>query len=82
MGIGNAGVGHGSIGILGVLHGCTDKLPARLREVFVLWHLDDTPGDEICETVAITPTNLWVMLHRARLRMWQCLSKNWYGLDH
>ena len=63
------------------LHGCTDKLPARLREVFVLWHLDETPGDEICETVAITPTNLWVMLHRARLRMWQCLSKNWYGLD-
>lgn len=63
------------------VHGCTDKLPARLRDVFVLWHLDERPTDEVCQAAKVTPTNLWVMLHRARHRMWRCLSRNWYGID-
>jgi RNA polymerase sigma-70 factor (ECF subfamily) len=63
------------------LHGCTGKLPARLRHVFVLWHLDERPGDEVCRAVKVSPNNLWVMLHRARLRLWRCLSRNWYGVD-
>ena len=49
--------------------------------MFVLRHLEEADAAEICQAVAITPSNLWVMLHRARLRMWQCPSKNWYGLD-
>ena len=64
-----------------VVQSCSGKLPARLRDVFVLRHLEEADAAEICQAVAITPSNLWVMLHRARLRMWQCLSKNWYGLD-
>ena len=64
-----------------VIHGCVSKLPPRLRETFVLWHLDEKPGDEVCQAIDITPGNMWVMLHRARLRMWQCLTKNWYGLE-
>ncbi len=63
------------------LHGCTGKLPARLREVFVLWHLEEQPTEDVCKSLKVTSTNLWVMLHRARLRLWRCLSRNWYGLD-
>lgn len=63
------------------VHGCTDKLPTRLRDVFVLWHLDERPTDEVCQAARVTPTNLWVMLHRARLRMWRCLTRNWYGVE-
>ncbi len=64
-----------------VVSGCTGKLPPRLRDVFVLWHLDERPTDEVCQAAKVTPTNLWVMLHRARLRMWRCLTRNWYGVD-
>jgi RNA polymerase sigma-70 factor (ECF subfamily) len=49
--------------------------------VFVLWHLDERPTGEVCQAAKVTPTNLWVMLHRARLRMWRCLSRNWYGVE-
>lgn len=63
------------------VRGCADKLPARLRDVFVLWHLDERPGDEVCRAVKVTPANLWVMLHRGRLRMWRCLTRAWYGRD-
>jgi RNA polymerase sigma-70 factor (ECF subfamily) len=64
-----------------VLHGCVGKLPPRLRDVFSLWHLEESDGPAICRTIGITSTNLAVMLFRARQRMWRCLSKNWYGLE-
>ena len=36
-------------------------------------------SDEICKELAITPTNLWVMLHRARLRLRECLQAGWFN---
>ena len=60
------------------VHQCADKLPPRLREVFVLWHLEETPSAEVCEAVGISSANLWTMLHRARMRLWKCLGENWF----
>jgi RNA polymerase sigma-70 factor (ECF subfamily) len=62
-----------------ILHGCLDKLPVRLHDVFALRYLDEAAADEVCRELGLTPANLWVMLHRARLRMWCCLSRNWFG---
>ena len=64
-----------------VVAGCTQKLPNRLRNVFVLWHLEEQSSDDVCQAAGVTSNNLWVMLHRARLRMWRCLSRAWYGVD-
>jgi RNA polymerase sigma-70 factor (ECF subfamily) len=33
---------------------------------------------EICATVGVTVTNLNVMLHRARLRLRECLEDRWF----
>jgi RNA polymerase sigma-70 factor (TIGR02943 family) len=63
------------------LSGCLDKLPPRLRESFVLRHVDEAGAEEVCAAVGASANNLWVMLHRARLRLWHCLSVNWYGQD-
>jgi RNA polymerase sigma-70 factor (ECF subfamily) len=63
------------------MHACLDKLPVRLHEVFELKYLDEALGDEVCRALGLSPANFWVMLHRARLRMWWCLSKNWFGED-
>jgi RNA polymerase sigma-70 factor (TIGR02943 family) len=60
---------------------CLDKLPARLRQAFVLRHLDERAADEVCQALGASATNLWVMLHRARLRLWRCLTVNWFGED-
>ncbi len=49
------------------LAGCLDKLPARLRQAFVLTHLDDEAAADVRRTVGVTATNLAVTLHRARL---------------
>jgi RNA polymerase sigma-70 factor (ECF subfamily) len=62
-----------------VFYACLGKLPVRLHDVFALRYLDETAAEELCRDLGLTAPNLWVMLHRARLRMWECLSRNWFG---
>ena len=35
--------------------------------------------DDICKALDITATNCWVMLHRARLTLRECLELQWFG---
>ncbi len=45
------------------------KLPPRQAEAFVLREVVGMTSEEICRTLDVTRENLWVMLHRARLRL-------------
>jgi RNA polymerase sigma-70 factor, ECF subfamily len=60
-----------------VLTECMEELPPRQGEVFAMRELDDLSSEEICKALGITETNLWVMLHRARLRLRGCIQANW-----
>jgi RNA polymerase sigma-70 factor (ECF subfamily) len=60
---------------------CLAKLPEQLGRAFALRELDEQETSEICKALDITPTNLWVMLHRARLRLWHCLEVHWFGVE-
>jgi RNA polymerase sigma-70 factor (ECF subfamily) len=62
-----------------VFRDCLDHLPEAHRRAFSLREVDGIPGDEICKILDITPTNLWVMLHRARNKLRGCLETNWFG---
>jgi RNA polymerase sigma-70 factor (ECF subfamily) len=61
-----------------VFHSCSDKLPDRISRVFLLREVDQIPSDEICSTLNISPNNLWVMLHRARMALRRCLEVHWF----
>jgi len=63
----------------GVFSGCLDGLPEAHRRAFALRELDGYKGDEICKILDITSTNLWVMLHRARGRLRECLDAKWFS---
>ncbi len=63
-----------------VLDACVEKLPNQLGRVFLMREWLELDTDEICKELSITPTNLWVMLHRARLRLRECLQINWFGV--
>lgn len=60
-----------------ILRGCLETLPARQADVFVLREMDDQTTDEICKELEITPSNLWVILHRARLQLSTCMKSRW-----
>jgi RNA polymerase sigma-70 factor (ECF subfamily) len=60
--------------------GCVDKLPAGLREVFVLREMQGLDTADVCKILGRTITHVGVQLHRARSRLRLCLeSKGWKG---
>ena len=61
-----------------VFSDCLSPLPQRTASVFTLREVDGLKSDEICEMLSISPNNLWVMLHRARLHLRNCLEMNWF----
>lgn len=62
-----------------VLEACVDKLPGQQGRLFMMREWLELESDVICKELAISPTNLWVMLHRARLRLRECLQLGWFG---
>ena len=64
---------------LAILEACVDKLPAALGRVFLMREWLELSVEEICKEMDLTATNLYVQLHRARLRLRECLDLNWFG---
>lgn len=62
-----------------VLELCKSKLPQTLAAAFTLRELEELKTDETCKTLGITPSNLSVRLHRARLLLRRCLERYWYS---
>jgi RNA polymerase sigma-70 factor (TIGR02943 family) len=61
-----------------VLNDCLSPLPERTASAFTLREVDGLTSEQICEALNITANNLWVMLHRARLHLRNCLEINWF----
>ncbi len=64
-----------------VVRGCVGKLPPLMAEAFTLRTLDDCGPTDVCRELAISPNNLWVLLHRARLRLVRCLEIHWFDTE-
>ncbi|WP_439589836.1 sigma-70 family RNA polymerase sigma factor [Hydrogenophaga sp.] len=62
-----------------ILEACTDKLPAMQGRLFLMREWLELSSEEICKELSLTPTNLYVQLHRARLRLRECLELNWFA---
>lgn len=62
-----------------VLEACTDKLPAVQGRLFLMREWLELSSEEICKELSLTPTNLYVQLHRARLRLRECLELHWFA---
>jgi RNA polymerase sigma-70 factor (ECF subfamily) len=61
-----------------VLESCLSKLPPRIAQLFWLREADGMDTQWLCKELRISPTNLWTMLHRARLGLRRCLSIHWF----
>jgi RNA polymerase sigma-70 factor (TIGR02943 family) len=64
-----------------VVRGCVGKLPPLMGEAFTLRTIDDCGPTEVCRELAISRNNLWVLLHRARLRLVRCLEIHWFDTE-
>lgn len=61
------------------LEQCTKNLPKKTARVFMMRDVMDIETDDICKELDITASNCWVMLHRARLALRECLEITWFG---
>ena len=52
-------------------------LPDPMRQAFCLKEIDGLSGPEICEALSISQTNLWTLVHRAKLRLRTDLAEVW-----
>jgi RNA polymerase sigma-70 factor (ECF subfamily) len=64
-----------------ILQLCVDRLPAALGRIFMMREWLEYDTDQICKELGITSTNCFVMLHRSRMRLRECLEMNWFGAE-
>ncbi len=62
-----------------ILEQCMDSLPKATAQAFAMREIMGLDTKEICESLVITNSNCWVLLHRARMRLRECLERNWIG---
>ncbi len=60
-----------------VLNNCIGKLPSNQKSLVILKMVEEKETDNVCKELNITPTNFWVIMHRAKLQLRDCLEKNW-----
>jgi len=61
------------------IHNCISKLPKKQAMVFTMKTIQGISTEDICKELDINPSNLWVMIHRARTALMGCLNQNWYS---
>ena len=58
---------------------CVDKLPEKYKSVFIDKMIEEKDSEEVCKANNITPSNFWVIIHRAKLQMRDCLENTWFN---
>jgi RNA polymerase sigma-70 factor (ECF subfamily) len=61
------------------IDGCLDAVPTQQRMAFVFREVEELDTKEICKILDVTRTNLGVLLHRARMRLRECLGTKGRG---
>lgn len=57
---------------------CMEGLSERHAAIFRRKSIENQDTEAICNEYDITPSNLWVIIHRARKALADCLEKNWF----
>jgi len=65
--------------LIATLNGCMTRLSGKFRQVFVLKEIEGLSSREICNELNMKPTNLWVIMHRARNQLKKCLDVHWFN---
>lgn len=64
-----------------VFENCLGGLSSTAGRVFFKREVLGEETGVICNDEGITSSNCWVILHRARLALRQCLERNWFGRE-
>lgn len=63
-----------------VLNKCLALLPAKWAAIFRLKNMEDVETEAICKELNVTPSNYWIIMHRAKLQLRKCMEAGWLGV--
>ena len=61
-----------------VMSACLSAMPMRVANVFTLREMDGLSTEEICESLGLSSSNFWVIMHRARMQLRRCIEIKWF----
>jgi len=61
------------------IENCLGKLPLKQAVIFKQKTILEQETETICKEHGITASNLWVIIHRARVQLMECLNKQWFN---
>lgn len=62
------------------LNDCIEHLPEKYGLVFKMKTIQGFETEDICKELGITSSNLWVIIHRARMQLRKCMEDNWFNI--
>lgn len=63
--------------LAGTMEKCISVLPENWAFIFKMKYMDDEQSEVICERMDITHQNFWTIIHRAKLKLRDCLERMW-----
>ena len=64
--------------LMEVIQYCISLLAPKMAATFSMKTLEEISTEEICKELGISESNLWVILHRARLQLRECVETKWF----
>ena len=61
-----------------VLNRCLEALPEKWSLCVKLKYLSEENTEDICQELGIATTNLWQIIHRAKVQLRSCIDTNWF----
>lgn len=58
-----------------ILLKCLELLPLKWKNIFFQTYIDERKGPEICREFEISSSNYWVILHRCKIQLRECVEK-------
>ncbi len=65
--------------VMEIIGACINEMPDTMGRVFMMREWLGFCTDEICNELAISSANVWVLLHRARLHLRESLNTEMYA---
>lgn len=63
--------------LMSTILGCIEDLPGKQKGIVLDKLVEEKESEEVCKDYEITPSNLWVIIHRAKLHLRECIENKW-----
>lgn len=61
-----------------ILNYCLEHLPHKFNSVIKMKYYTEKNPEEICQELEISSTNMWQIMHRAKLKLRDCIENGWF----